>query len=51
VRAVDAQVAALNCHAFVFLGEVKFALILRINPALGIVGHSGDDSDLVAALD
>ena len=49
--AIDAQIAALNCDALVFFDDVKFALILRINPALGIVGHSCDDSDLVAALD
>jgi hypothetical protein len=51
VGAVDAQIAALNCHTLVFFGEIKFALILRINPALGIVGHSCDYSDFVAALD
>jgi hypothetical protein len=51
VGAVDAQIAALNCHTLVFFGEVKFALILRINSALGIVGHSCYYSDLVAALD
>ena len=49
--AVDAQVAALNGDAFVFFGKVEFAPILFINPALGIVGHSCDDSNLMASLD